>query len=117
MRLALAAAALALAMTPSPRAAAEDFTKRACVDAAGHAGACHPQEGALGLIYYECRASGSDGRCPGDPFCVDNHQRETRCVRPVALATARCADGTLTASPTPETACAAHRGVAERYAP
>jgi hypothetical protein len=115
MRLALAAAAmLVLALAPGPRVAAEDFTKRACVDAAGHAGVCHPQEGALDLLYYECRASGPDGRCPGDPFCVDDGQRETQCVRPVALATARCTDGALTASPTPETACAAHRGVAER---
>jgi hypothetical protein len=84
---------------------------RACVDAAGHAAVCYDDPG----TWHECRASGAFGRCPKDPACYGDGGEQTRCVGKVVLATARCADGSATASPTPEQTCTVHGGISARY--
>jgi hypothetical protein len=89
-----------------------------CVDEAGHVADCTVVQKAHGgteAYYGECRAAGEFGRCPDDPFCHDAQGHGTRCTGKVIPATARCNDGTATASVAAEQACTAHGGVSAHY--
>ena len=91
---------------------------RVCIDDVGHRAACTADDGtsirgrATGVHYQdECRASDHLGRCPTDPMCFKGKGEPTLCVGTVVFATAQCGDGSVTASGTPQQACAAHSGV------
>jgi hypothetical protein len=90
----------------------------ACVDTVGHLAACRPEDPGVdpydnsGVHHqWECRASDNYGRCPTDPLCQDAVGQPTACIGKIIFATARCADGSATASNDPDKACAARGGV------
>jgi hypothetical protein len=96
--------------------------ERICVDEAGHAAVCTlAAEGEVTIddtgVHHqmECRASVGFGRCPTDPLCRDATGRQTRCIGKVVFATARCADGSVTASKTPDQACLPYGGVSKHF--
>jgi len=90
-------AGLVVVLTASTAWAAPGYGRRVCVDEAGRTAFCTDDPG----NWHECRAVDGFGRCPDDPVCY-NANGQTWCRGKVALATARCIDGSATASVTPE---------------
>jgi hypothetical protein len=50
-----------------------------CIDAAHHHAWCGPDPAA----WHECRAIDHYGRCPDDPACIGDDDKQTVCVKPV----------------------------------
>lgn len=82
--------------------------KKSCVDNAQHSAICADNQAP------ECAAIPDDGfqRCPDDAMCFDRDGRQVKCVHPVNLATAICADGFIATTQPGLLACFPHRGVA-----
>jgi hypothetical protein len=107
---AVLAISLIVTVSAVSNAAARFHSPRACVDEIGHAAICIHDPADL----RECAAADGFGRCPDDPICYDT-SGPTKCIGKVFLATARCIDGSVTASLAPEQACKAHGGVSMQY--
>lgn len=82
----LAVLAIATSLTASPSRAGPSYSADACVDEAGHFASC---------TEYECYYANGD----------------TNCIGKIVPATARCIDGSATASSKPENTCRTHGGV------